>query len=190
MNRSEKLTYEDFKNVLTPQNLKALQVVYFALGFGIFIFTITLFFIYGNISGMVTSTEDSQILILSAIHFSLLIICFPLSKYLFKNISEGNWLSKFVFQNPGETENTTPVAPAKSFWDRLRNAHIIRLTLFEGVALFGLVICALAMFDGVLQTYAVYWVNLISSFVFGIVLVSTFPTIEKLETFFREYVQG
>ena len=139
---------------------------------------------------MVTSTEDSQILMLSVIHFGLLIPCIPLSKFLFKNISEGNGLSNFVFQNLGETENTPPVAPAKAFWDRLRNAHIIRLVLFEAVALFGLLICALAMFDGVLQTYPVYWVNLISSFIFGIVLVSTFPRIEDLETFFREYVQG
>ena len=94
MNPSEKLTYEDFKNVLTPQNLKALQIVYFALGFGIFIFTITFFFIYSNISGMVTSTEDSQILMLSVIHFSLLIICF-----LYQNISLKTSLKGIGFLN-------------------------------------------------------------------------------------------
>lgn len=189
MTQLKNLTYEDFRKVLSPQHLKELQIIYFALGFGIFIFTVILFFIYNTISSMVASTDDSQILMLSIIHFVLLITCFPLSKYLFENITKGKWISKFVSQNPGERENAAPEEPAKTFWDRLRTAHIIRLALFEGVALFGLVICLLAMFDGVMQIYPAYWVNLTSSFVFGMILVYNFPSVEKMETFFREYVQ-
>lgn len=190
MTHSKNLTYEDFSKVLTPQHLKELQIIYFALGFGILIFTIILIFLYSNISDMVTIKEDSQILMLSVIHFILLFTCFPVSNYLFNNIVQGTWVLNFVSQNLGRPENTAPVEPAKEFWDRLRNAHIIRLVLFEGIALFGLVICTLAIFDGVLQVYPVYWVNLMSSFVFGIVLVSNFPNNEKMVTFFREYIQG
>lgn len=190
MDQFENLTAEDFRKVLTQQSLKELQIIFLALGFGIFIFTIVLFFIYNAISEIVTSGDTSQILLLSIIHFILLLCCFPLSKYLFENIMRGKWVSKFSLKSLGKPDDAVQEEPARAFWDRLRSAHIIRLSLFEGVALFGLVICTLGMFDGVMQIYPVFWLNLMSILVFGMILVSNFPTAEKMENFFREHIQG
>ena len=87
MDQFENFTAEDFRKVLTQQSLKELQIIYLALGFGIFLFTIVLFVIYNTISEIVTSGDASQILLLSIIHFILLLSCFPLSKYLFETAS-------------------------------------------------------------------------------------------------------
>ena len=54
------------------------------------------------------SREDSQILMLSVIHFILLFGCFPFAKYLFRNIAQGIWIFKFVSQYLGEPENAFP----------------------------------------------------------------------------------
>jgi hypothetical protein len=190
MNQLENLRYEDFRKVLTEQHLKELQIIYFALGFGVFIFTMVLFFIYNTISEFVTSQDYSHILLLSVLHFVLLLVCFPISRYLFENTLQGKWISKITNMTLGQSGSPETKKPIELFWDRLRTAHIIRLALFEGIALFGLVICTLAMFDGTIQQYPVLWINLISPMVFGIILVLYFPTVEKLERFFREYVQG
>jgi hypothetical protein len=190
MNQFEKITYEDIRKVFTLQKLKELQIVYLALGFGVFIFTIILFFIYTTISGMVVSTDDSQILIMTIIHLILLSSSFPLSKFLFINIIRGRWAAKLVSQDSGLHKDGVHLEPAKAFWDRIRTAHIIRLALYEGIALFGLVTCSLAVFNGVLQSYPIYWINMISSFIFIMILAYNFPSSEKMESFFREYVQA
>jgi hypothetical protein len=186
----ENFTAEDFRRVLTAQHLKELQIIYLALGFGIFVFTVVLFFIYNAISEVVTPQDPTQIMLLSMVHFALLLICFPVSKYLFDNTVRGKWVLKITSPSTGDADQAVPKEPAEIFWNRLRTAHIIRLALFEGVALFGLLVCALAMFDGIMQSYPVCWINLLSSFVFGMIVMSKFPTVEKLERFFREYVQG
>ena len=62
----------------------------------------------------------------------------------------------------------------------LRSATIVRLALFEGVALFGAVICFLSLQLGVARDLPLVWLNAVSTFVLLFLVVVTFPTRERV----------
>lgn len=71
----------------------------------------------------------------------------------------------------------------------IRTAMIIRLALYEGIALFGLVACLLAVVENVVQVYPVYWLNLLSAlFVLGYV-VMTLPTKSRITRVFVDKIK-
>lgn len=69
---------------------------------------------------------------------------------------------------------------------RLRAATALRLALLEGPALFGAVICLLAVQPGVAEQVPLVWLNATSTFVLLFVVVVTFPTRERVERLLRE----
>lgn len=69
---------------------------------------------------------------------------------------------------------------------RLRAATVLRLALLEGPALFGAVICLLAVQPGVAEQVPLVWLNATSTFVLLFVVVVTFPTRERVERLLRE----
>jgi hypothetical protein len=68
----------------------------------------------------------------------------------------------------------------------LRAATILRLALFEGAALFGTVICHLAIMLGVAREHPLVFLNAASTFVMLGLVITTFPTRERCERLLRE----
>jgi len=190
MNQESLPSYEEFRKILTSRNLKEMQIIYFALGFGIVVFNIVLVLTYNVMTQYTSGAEDKVILFISILHFLILFAVILLNQFLFlkvlKSQRSGATFVPAAQDQPSDTVNRS----THTFWNRLRVAHIFRLALFESVAVFGLVVCTLAAFNGVLQAHPIYWLNLFSSLLFMVFLVNHFPTPEKLERFFREYVQG
>jgi hypothetical protein len=67
----------------------------------------------------------------------------------------------------------------------LRAATILRLALFEGVALFGAVVCLQAVLLGVAPAQPLVWLNAASTFVLLGLVIVTFPTRERVERVLR-----
>lgn len=68
----------------------------------------------------------------------------------------------------------------------LRAATILRLALFEGVALVGAVACLNAVFLGVASAQPLVWLNAASTFVLLGLVITTFPTRERVERLLRD----
>ena len=68
----------------------------------------------------------------------------------------------------------------------IRSAGLLRLALLEGTALFGLVVCLLAALGGALREQPLYWLNALSALAFLAYAALSFPTRERVETFFAE----
>lgn len=64
---------------------------------------------------------------------------------------------------------------------RLRLAAILRLTLFEGAALFGLTVCLLAAGAGALARTPLLWLNALSVVPLLVLVVATWPSRARLE---------
>lgn len=72
----------------------------------------------------------------------------------------------------------------------VRRAHIAGLVLLEGAALFGLVVCLLAVLQGAMQDQPLYWLNLLSTGVFLAVTAATIPTRDRVETTLRRTMRA
>jgi hypothetical protein len=66
---------------------------------------------------------------------------------------------------------------------------IIRLAMYEALALFGLVICLLAVLEDIVQTYPVYWLNLLSSLVVVGYMIMTMPNAQCITMVFKEKIK-
>lgn len=67
----------------------------------------------------------------------------------------------------------------------LRAATILRLALFEVVALFGGVVCLVSVTLGVALAWPLVWLNAASTFVLLALVITTFPTRERVERALR-----
>ena len=70
--------------------------------------------------------------------------------------------------------------PVRIFLALVSMASIIRLAMMEAPALFGIVICLLAVFGEGLDDQPVYWLNLASVVLFLFYLAASFPTRERV----------
>ncbi len=61
-------------------------------------------------------------------------------------------------------------------FNRFQRAYIVRLAMMEAVALFGLIVCFVALSQGTLQHQPLYWLNAASSAIFVGFLAATFPS--------------
>jgi len=67
-----------------------------------------------------------------------------------------------------------------------RTALIVRLALMESAAFFGLVVCLLAVFNGLLPDDTKYWINLASTVFLVVYGLVTLPTKERLAGWFEQ----
>jgi len=72
---------------------------------------------------------------------------------------------------------------------RMTTAHIVRLAMFEGMAMYGLVICLLMVMWGALPYYPELLLNGISAVIFLGVTTATFPTTDRIGNIFATHYQ-
>ena len=71
---------------------------------------------------------------------------------------------------------------------QIRSAEIVRMAMYEGVAMLGLVTCLIAITNGVLYDHPIYWLNLVTSLAMVGFAALNFPNSDRLEQTFREYI--
>jgi hypothetical protein len=72
----------------------------------------------------------------------------------------------------------------------LRSASILRLSLLEMPALFGVLICIVASQRGVLDLEPLYWLNLASAAAFLVITALTFPTRDRVTLLLTAMMSG
>lgn len=179
------ITLEDFQRVLTPQNIKVLQIIFLALGLGVLIFAIIAFAFYFILPQNEEPADVSVIRVLTIIHLLLFPVVFYISKQLYDQLFQGHRFSQLP-NDPAQLQQMSRLTLAENLLAIIRTTSIVRLAVWEALALFGLTICFLGSLQGVLPHYPLYWMNLISAIIFEMIIFNEFPSRPKLELLFRE----
>lgn len=150
-------------------DVRALAILQAALGAGPVMFWVTIV-VLSQLPALQTVTAAPEqvqfVMLLSAVHAFTALTCWPTGVFMFQRAL---------------------TVPAGQPMSRLRSATIVRLALFEGVALFGAVICFLALQLGVARDLPLVWLNAVSTFVLLFLVVVTFPTRERVIRTLREH---
>jgi len=166
MNKNTEL----FQNALRPSDIHPLKTVLYALIMGVALFYSVVGFLYSNTPP--TTTEDASLIrLLSYVHIFLFGFTWFIRPVLF---------SKLMAQAAAVSPESA-IAP-------IRTAFIARAAISEFPALLGGVICLLAAIGGGLEEHPVYWLNMLSGFVFIWATFQEIPDEFRLATLYQEYV--
>lgn len=179
------ITLEEFQKALTPQNIKVLQVIFLALGLAVFIFVMLALIFYAVLPQNEEPTNVSPIRVLTIVHLLLIPVIFYISKKLYDQLFQGNRFSQLP-SDSAQLQQLSRLTLSENLLAIIRTTSIIRLAMWEALALFGLTICFLGSLQGILQHHPLYWINLISAIVFEMMVFTEFPSRQKLELLFRE----
>lgn len=153
--------------ILRDYQLKQLQLLQVSFTLGPTLLFVTSLFLYLNGSGIsnLTGEENTFLIVLTTIHFALLGILFPVSMIL-----PTRFLNRYKKVKGEESSGRIVVS-----------AHLIRLTIMEIPAIFGLTVTLLSILDGVIYEQPLFWVNTASLFICVAQMVMMFPNNERIE---------
>ena len=174
MNSIQQLSEHEFASKLTPEIVRTFQIIQGTLmgGATMFLLVILMLHMQGSSGG----TSETEVLdILSMVHAVFALSAFGASKIVFeKMFSEGAILNA-----------SDPYVAAVG---TMRGAMLVRMAIMEGAAMFGLVICIIAVTGGLTQTEPVYFLNAASYALFILIGLQTFPTKDSLTAIFRTQI--
>lgn len=186
MDEDIQLSLEEFQNQLKPRQVRVFQIIAFAMGFGVvlFFFIVLGMYLGGSGKDRQDPPDLSLIQILTVVHVFEACIVYATGFFVYRFVVSKRQLLKLLHMT-SDLDEGRRVFPESRCIGILFTGTIIRLALYEGVALFGLIVCLLSSIEGVLQQHPVYWLNLFS-FVFLILyILLTFPTRQRLEDIFQ-----
>lgn len=158
---------DDDQVEVSEADVRGLAVLQAALGAGPVMFWVVIAAMsqVPDLQGKVATPEQVQLVtLLSAVHGFVCLSCWPMAMFMFQRTLTG----------------PAPVREGDAPLARLRAATILRLALLEGAALFGAVVCFMALQFGAARKLPLVWLNAISTFVLLFVVIVTFPTKERV----------
>ena len=169
-----------FETALTPSQVTIAQIITGALLMGVLMFALVVFYMYEQaVPGSPGAAEIDTIRTMTFVHLFFLVV----------NVGVGWFLAQRIF-SPQSVAAAVGTEDTAALSARLvmqqRSAMIIRLAVMEGAAFFGLVICLLGSMNGVLRVMPEYWINLLSPFLLVAYGIATFPSRERLVSWFEE----
>lgn len=175
MESHRKPPIDEFEKLLTDDTLRSMSIIQAALGSGVVLFMFIVIAMYFSMES--SQAGDPQLIwILTLVHFILAANMIFLSSWMYKRRLTAGAIAK---------SSPTGTIDAASCLDALRNAIIIRLAFLEGAAFYGLVVCIVAVMNGVMQENPIYWINLASAFVMLLHVVWLFPSRDRLIEFYK-----
>lgn len=157
MNDSTTLTKAELATVATPARVRVLQIIYSALGAGVVTLAVILLGITSDGKGF------SGMILLSTIHVFIAMSAFFMGMILFE----------FQVRRLGQLASVDQMIPT------ITAAYVIRAALFEGPAIFGIIVVFLAGKQQ-LAAQPVIWANLATAVIFLLMLAMTFPTVHRI----------
>ncbi len=181
----------EIRNALTPETVRAMQIIYFALFAGVTGFLFVIVFVYMTGPGEAIATEQDVAMVdrLSIIHGFFLIASLVAANLLKKKLLSRERVESI--HGPASGEGAASVAV--DYIAMIRTVKIITAAVMEAPAFFGLVVCFMAIQTGVMAEHPLYWINTISCFAFIAFMAREFPTKEKIMELFNtelKYLQG
>lgn len=182
----------DFEAVLTPAELRISQAIQGAMGAGVMALFMVVVVLYMITEVQIPATGEAAqfIKLMSLINVIVAISIYGVSTLVeraqFKTARLGEHLKHGSRDAQGDMLDDT----ARQCLYIIRSATIIRLAMYDAIALFGIVVCILAVLNGVLQTYPIYWLNALSSVLMVAYVIVTFPTTDRLKTTFQSKMKS
>ncbi len=176
----------DFEAALTPAEVRTSQIIQGAIGIGIALFIVVVYVMYVTIEAPVNASPPnaSIVQIMSLIHLLL-----AASLVITAQVVYGMQFSPERLKQVFTQDESMNLEPPQRCISLIRTAMIIRLGLYEGIALFGLIVCLLAVVDHVVQVYPMYWLNMLSTLLVLSYVVVTLPTGPRIKKIFIERIK-
>ena len=121
---------------------------------------------------------------LSLIVLGLSVVALPAGQLLHRSQRTGSTLVRMALKQPDQLAALAD--PAKRAVVTLRMALVLRLALLEAVALFGIVVCYLAVLTGTLHESPLYWLNGLPAVLLALHTLLSFPTRDRMESALQE----
>jgi hypothetical protein len=163
------MTLMDFRQAITGDYLKSLQIFYFSLGLGVLVFFFVTLFVYIQTSSLMLMANEELVKMLTVVHVVYALLGYMVAAFLYER-----FIGRKQAENAGADD-------AELLLNAVRLASVVRLTVVEGVAFFGLVLLFIAAQAGVLHQNPVYWLNLFSSCILMTFVFWDFPSRQRLE---------
>ncbi len=173
MNAGDPTRKQAFRQALGPNELRAMQAIQAALMAGVLLFSLVVVLLAIRPQAAALATPPATLTLLSLVHGAMAIGIWSLAPML------QTALLARARPESGASEAAAALAA-------IRSAGLLRLALLEGPALFGLVTCLLAARGGALREQPLYWLNALSAGAFLAYAALSFPTRERVETFYAE----
>ena len=182
-----------FENALTKEKMLVFRLVQGGLGLGILIFGIVVLILNMTIepsAGRLTETALRPVQILSLVTLVLTLSTYTAAFLVNRFFFDTDRLSKRMGKELRDEKGGIIGEPAEKFIHILLHSTILRLALLEGSALFGLVVCQIAVVWGVLQVRPLYWLNALPAAIMIAYVVATFPSRERILNTFQNEISG
>lgn len=186
------VSVDAFAAALTPAELRVFQLLQGALGAGVAMFlcvSIILYVLDAGASAGEAASDLQLVRMLSLVHMVLAVALFVAAKVVYDLQFRPERLAEANRPELRDAQGEITPDPAQHCVALLRTAMILRLAMYEGIAMFGLVVCLLAVINGVMQASPVYWLNALSSVALIGYTVLTFPTAERLRSLFLSRIK-
>jgi hypothetical protein len=173
------LTRTSFESALTPNSLQVTRLIQLALMAGVLIYALCVVLIYLlNPDLRASAYEVDTVSTLTILHLA----------FLFGALGASQLLSMRIFSPKALSTRSSEVDSevlAAMCVTQQRTAIIVRLAALEGAALFGLAVCTIGVINGTLRALPYYWINMLSAVVLLLYGVATFPTKDRLVSWFE-----
>lgn len=114
---TDDLTLQEFRDAISQIRIKQMMLISFAIVFGATLFAV--------VAGLVKKDSDSDLMILQYVNFGMTFMCLMMSVVV----------PGLVLKLAGSNKGMTP----EQIINKIQAAHLVRLALVEGAALFGCV---------------------------------------------------
>jgi hypothetical protein len=174
----------EFESNLSNEQVRVSQIIHIALAFGVLsLFAVTMILYSMGSPQPETDNELIQNLLMVLLFFAC--AGYGGAYFLYQKMTAGISLSQPV----GGQDGSVSASVGDRFVVKLRVAQIVRLALFEGVAFFGLIICLLAVLNGVIYSHTEYWIAALPALILLLLVATTFPTKERIVALFEWHQQ-
>jgi len=126
------------------------------------------------------NSSNEYMMIFSLVHIGMAITFYIATHFFFLYLTNPKNLIKI--DGPIRSNQT----PEEKYLNHASVASLIRCAIYEGVAVFGIIIFFNCLKKGYLQEHPFYWLNLLPSIIFVVLILYTFPTQNRLENIFRK----
>jgi F0F1-type ATP synthase membrane subunit c/vacuolar-type H+-ATPase subunit K len=166
MNHPASISRHEFERSLTSEKLRPLQIVYAAMASGIAMFAAVIGLLMNGTPAQF-SGDAGVLTIMSGSHAVMAAALYAVAPIIFRRLL-------------ANIDVGTGSDPATLLIGRITTAHIVRLAVFEGVAMYGLVICLLTVMWGAQPHHPELLLNGISAAIFLVFAAATFPTVDRI----------
>lgn len=163
---------ENFRTVLNDNVISTLQILHLILCVAPIVFGGIILYLGESITVKPADSDVGMIRTLTLVHGILFVGVVFIAPFVEKRVLFANRLHE-----------------PQSFLTAIRASLIIRIAMYEGVAMLGLVTCFLGSMNGVLQANPMYYLNALSAAFLVMYVLTNLPNRARLEDVYQEMLK-